>query len=386
MVDAPTTPTVDSAHLEGTLTWVGGGFTLLAGIATFFGIKDGVLASVIRTEPYTTLAVFVLVGLAVILSLLSPALQGDHAVPPWMLIGAIGVVLVVTSIAAPDLPKQNPEWWTHPIFISVVVAGCFALAAFLAARAGGERRLGWPIVCLILAVFCLASGLWIVTKISVIQTMKLDTAAVTATLKVEDGQTSIQLAASGTELAGPVRVQVSGQVGGEETLISEMLLMPGKGGGLSATASVPVTNGPWDRVLVQTCQVFNRYVDLSGECKSWNIQSSFSMETGAARSAPSLVGSLTPTSDGTQIGIKIEGAGIHSGYFVDARVTRDSSLVASARVETGATGTVTWTGAATSGTQSASWELTARICQANKGGDITCDTQRVLAMLKHPAQ
>ena len=59
-------PVTDPTKLENFLKWMRGGFALLVGVTTFFGIQRGVLGRVVRIYPEVTMVVPIFVGIGVI--------------------------------------------------------------------------------------------------------------------------------------------------------------------------------------------------------------------------------------------------------------------------------------------------------------------------------
>ncbi len=369
-------PDTNPEDTKDLLKWVGGGFTLVVAILAFFGIKDGVLASVVRTEPEAAMAVFALVGVGVVLALIVPAMQSDQRAPYLLLLGVLALITAAATHFAPDLPQSEVQQYLG--WFPWLVAGVFVVVGVVLDRKK-LKGLKWPNAALIVAVFSLACGLWVVTKISVIQTMRLDTGAVVANLKSADGLTSVEVAASGTALAGPVRVRVVGTATGstEPRTISEIVLMPNQGGGLSATTSVPLGPTPWTEIRVRSCQEYNRNLDRVEPCTNFVDQSVFAFE---ARHH-SLTGTLKPNGDGKRVAATVEASGLPAGAYVDLQVTRAQTVVATARLRVGVAGTASWTGEAGVAAKPSKWQLAATVCEPAASGDGQCSGAEVLASL-----
>jgi MFS family permease len=83
--------------------WAAGGFTALSAVLLFFGIKDGVLDQALRLNPLAALCVFMLLGIGVVGSLFTGAINPNHRIPMWILITAVGAMMLVSAALLPNV-------------------------------------------------------------------------------------------------------------------------------------------------------------------------------------------------------------------------------------------------------------------------------------------
>lgn len=372
-------PATDSSKITGLLQWVGGGFALLAGIATFFGIKDGVLARVVRVNPSATLAILILVGIGVILALTIPALDPERKAPLWLVVLGAGVVVVATIIWSPDLPAGIAV--SLPAYSGVAI-GAILLALVLGLMAAPTKTITWFVALVVIAVLSLGGGLYIAAKLSVLEKMRLESAAVVATISTKEGSHDVELYAAGSEVAGPVRVRVLGvrPNGGAEEAIGEQVLTPSRSGSLEAKTSIPIPGTDWLTIKVMTCQEWN--VNQRDPCQPTTLQSSFEF-------SPQRYGlAATPliAEDGKSITFKVEGSGFSGGQYVNIAVSSSDKTVpfATARVRAGSEGTVNWQVSATA-SESKFWRAVASVCGPNNSGPDKCSKEEQLMSTTFPA-
>jgi hypothetical protein len=130
--------------LDGALTWAAAGFTALAGLLTFFGLKEGTLDQSLRLYPAATICVFVLLGLGVVATLFAKAIHPGSRLRVWALIAAIILMLLCASVFLPNLgdasrlgPQSAAEidtpwhvtfgpWITAVLLVPVLVLALYA--------------------------------------------------------------------------------------------------------------------------------------------------------------------------------------------------------------------------------------------------------------------
>lgn len=387
-------PSTDPSKWTDLLTWLAGGFTLLAGVAAFFGMKDGVLARVVRLHPQATIAVFLFVGLAVVLALFAPALvpgrrEADDPpdVPGWVLVTVIGALVVSAVLVTPDLPGVHrfiDSWWGTA---GVVVA--FVVLAAVVAAWGPRHRIGtgWQSAAVVVAVVSLGCGLYTSVKLAVLEKVGLQGAVVVSQLSTADGRTSVTLKASGTEVAGPVRIRIVGwrHDGGDVVQLGEELLAPARSGAIEADVAVPVRPGPWTSLQVLTCQEWNTAGGTT--CSPWHEQARFALAPTPGR----IGGQLSLSEDTKTLTASVQGAGFAAGDYVQTTLVplKPSSNKITARVGTAADGSITWTtttpvsvGGTAAGRTLVTWELRGAACRAGDDGQYSCDQETQLATLR----
>lgn len=160
VVRSADTNTVDEQALPGLAKWMAGGFTFLSAILTFFGIKEGVLDRIVRTNARASLLVFCLIGLAVVAGAVAPVLARDWQIRAWVVVAAIAVLVLVVGVSLPDLDGTSggSGWtWAPPVVAVVVVA------------AVARSRLYMPLIAaaLVVGIACLGLGLYGAAKLSV---------------------------------------------------------------------------------------------------------------------------------------------------------------------------------------------------------------------------
>jgi hypothetical protein len=89
--------------LEGASKWAAAGFSSVTALLLFFGVKEGVLDQAIRSDPFATLCVFLLLGVGVLCALFANAINPVKRIRLWALLAAIAVMLVLTAVFLPNL-------------------------------------------------------------------------------------------------------------------------------------------------------------------------------------------------------------------------------------------------------------------------------------------
>lgn len=365
-------PKTEASKLGDLLKWVGGGFALLTGIATFFGIQQGVVARIVRIHPYPVLWVFILVGVAVVLALTVPAITSNTSVPWWLVVLLGGAVVVASVFLSPDLRGRQPDTpWTWLVIVAIGVT-----AAVLAFVKNPSPTLSWSVALVIIAVTCLSCGLYIVTKLSVLEKMRLESAAVISSVSMSGGQSMVDISAAGTELAGPVRVRVVGQSTGEdeETVLGEQVLMPSRAGTLEAKVSIPIP-GTLATVRVLSCPEWD--TTQRKACDPTTQQALFEL----APPQSGLSASLSTSEDGKQVLLELSGSGFQPGSYLNVSAgPRGQEPQVTARVRAGTDGAITWKGQALVAS-SVVWHLSASECRPMGGSPDRCSAQEELATL-----
>lgn len=366
-------PATSPEKLGALMTWVGGGFTLLVGITTFFGIQEGVLARVVRTQPAPTLWVFILLGFSVVLALVVPAITSTTSAPWWLVVLVAGVIVVVSIAMAPDLPGPQPG---PPLPSPLMVGGAFLVAVLILLFGSSRLAVSWSVALVILAVTSLGCGLYIVAKLSVLDKLRLESAAVVSAISTTDGRSRVEITAAGTELAGPVRVQVVGGFpgGDEDEVLGWQVLMPSRSGTLEAQASIPIPSTV-SSIRVLTCQEFN--TSQQKACDPTVQQAQFELELPQT----GLGASMTTSEDGKQILFDLSGSGFQPGSYVSISAgPRGQEPHVTAQVRAGSDGALEWQGRAPV-VGPAVWQLSAAECSSDTRMERQCSATKELATL-----
>jgi hypothetical protein len=94
---------IDPTKLEGPLKWAAAGFTAIAAVLTFLGIKEGVLDQALRLNPAATLCVFLLIGFGVVAALFVPSVRATSRLRLWPVVLAIISMILITALFLPNL-------------------------------------------------------------------------------------------------------------------------------------------------------------------------------------------------------------------------------------------------------------------------------------------
>lgn len=343
---------------------------MLAGIATFFGIQAGTLARVVRIYPDVTLTVFILVGLGVVLALIAPAVSSsDTGLWASLLLVVIGAVFGAAYLISPDLPgpgSPSPSGWFWLGALSV---------AILAIIVGVKKVvIPWVLVFVLLSTTCIGCGLFIATKLSVLDKVRLERAAVYSAVSTRDGVTAVEITATGSEVAGPARVRVLGDLSGTEVDLGEQVLMPSRTGALDAKATFPLSAAPWTEVRILTYQEWN--TSQIEKCEPDLEQASFNLQQ---PSESGLSASLPLSDNGERIQITVEGRNVPAGGYVQVRTLESSNKIpiVTARSLSGSDGMISWKGNAEVA-KAGTWTVFAVLCAT----DSECDKESELASLR----
>jgi hypothetical protein len=253
-VDAGNTLAFDAEALKGVLTWASGGFVLLAGIATFFGIKEGALDRLVRASPGEAMVVFFLVGLGVVLAVLAPALDVDRKGPLLLVVLAAVPVVWLSLGTGKTIPDLDLGWLDTLLpgiaFVVVVAAGVWL------ALDGTEVR--WPVAAAVLAVLSVSGGLFAAARVVVADKLDLAGATYSTDVSEADGTRTLTVSASGSDVVKPIRVVIEGlrpAAGGPDghAVLAEELLTPDRTDSISADIALPVVDVGWTELRVVTC-------------------------------------------------------------------------------------------------------------------------------------
>lgn len=180
-----TPPNEPGDNLDKIALVLAGGFTVLTGVLTFVGVKDGVLARILRNSPRPALLVFTLVGLAVGCGVIAPAVKGK------VRIGLIVVLMVLTGIwLTVELPRfdggvsgQLPGWLFVLLVLLLLVALLWTWSKETSQKAG--------LIALGLGFF--AFGLFGAFKLAVIEKGDKDRPRLTAAFTTAESRTVLRV-------------------------------------------------------------------------------------------------------------------------------------------------------------------------------------------------
>jgi hypothetical protein len=165
----------DATKLDTISTWSAGGFVLLASLLTFFGIKDGYLDRILAEDPEAAVAVFVLIGAGIVISLMGGATSASIKVfSGFVLLG----LAVPVGYAARALTSIDAGPSRDTVVVSLVLLA--ALVLFCWSR---SLELALPVSLLAIAVAATSAGLFTAVRLSVASKATSEALHVTATVK-----------------------------------------------------------------------------------------------------------------------------------------------------------------------------------------------------------
>ena len=260
---------LDSTKLADAAAWGAKGFTLLAAVLTFFGIKDGFLDRVLRADTTAAMWVFVMVGLGLLCALFAAAFTATYRLSGFWLLLAVGLLASLTLIVVPNVRKTNVPGFTGGLTLLV---GCFLLAAAVAALVW---KISVPLTAgvLVLGVAATAFGLYGATKIAVVSRTAPVSPQVTAALESDDAGTSVKVTVSAGQREGSPLVVVvramprtmdtaasaattsGGADSGTEELVGRAVLVSDSDGQTTGSAVFPLQADRWSTLRVGFCQL-----------------------------------------------------------------------------------------------------------------------------------
>lgn len=364
---------LDEGALPGVLKVAAAGFTGLTGLLTFFGIKDGALDRLVRASAAETMAVFVLVGLGVVLALVAPVVKATMKVPlHWILAMALAVVLFTGLVGGRDLMVgPSGQWLTLGGVVAVV-----AVVLTLIHLAHRRHRVPWGVGLAILSLTLVSCGLYNAAKLTVLD--KLDTvgASITANLTQADGQRSLTVNVSGKDVVTPVRVQVEGLGPDTHPVLSGHTLTPDRTDSLAAEITVPVSGSTWTELRVVACQ--DEPTEGAPACRPTDVYAKFPLHRD-----PVVVGaSLTLDAKASTVTYAVEATSVPRTSYLVVAVGQGKTPVGSGRKVPAADGTVTWTGT-TPVRSRQTWTVSVAVCDGSSS-PVTCRPADVLATLGVP--
>lgn len=370
--------------------WAAGGFTLLAGILTFLGVKEGVLDRMLVTFPYAAMLVFCLVGLGVIGAMASWLLPATQPVPIRVAIAAIVLLGLVAVRVVPDLPGTVEDRLLPTAGAVAALVGAVVLWLMVCDRTASARAM-----ILLVATASLGIGLFGAAKIGVLSKGFTAGIEVIPTVTRSEGTATVTLnvTAGGLRYHNGLRVSLldaSDPV--DEQLLGAVYLASDVGGALAQDVSFLVPSSVAEAVVrVTVCNaapaglvtpttaatepvkgspggpsvpkddVLLCASDLGDEVYArFAITAGTAPPTAPGTSTPVLAVSVTPGAAAATATVDVTGTGLPAGSRVDITVTAAGETVAIASVQPDADGTVTWK-ADVSGPSGATVEATAAL-------------------------
>ncbi len=342
-VDQANTLAFDGEALKGVLTWASGGFVLLAGIATFFGIKEGALDRLIRASPGEAMVVFFLVGLGVVLAVMAPALAVTRKGPLWLVVvAAIPVVWLSlgTGDTIPDLDLGLLDTLAPGIAFLLVVAAGVGLAL-------DGTQVRWPVAAAVLAVLSVSSGLFAAARVVVADKLDLAGATFSTDVSEADGIRTLTVSASGSDVVKPIRVVIEGlrpDAGGGagHAVLAEELLTPDRTDSIAADITLPVVDVGWTELRVVTCAGEPLVGAGTGEvktCQDPEVVARFPLTR-----RTSVLGASLAADSKKAVSFDLSATDVPIGGRVTAQVLVGTRVVTSMERGADAKGAVTWTG------------------------------------------
>lgn len=233
-------------RIDDVAKWSARAFTAVAALLTFFGIREGILDRVLRGHAGQALAVFALLGLGVVASVLAPALNTTvrvHAAPPLVAVAVMGVL-------ASNVGDVHLGWWWF------LYAGIVALLVFVALA----RVLYVSVVGLVLAVAVASTslGLYSAAAIAVDSKLFRDQPRVTGTIETAANGEVVRVAVKASRRDGEdLVVLIHGYRGNGDTTgvrLGRVTFTPDESGDIDAVQLIPVTSPRWDTVAVSYCR------------------------------------------------------------------------------------------------------------------------------------
>jgi len=346
-------PEVNEGVSSDMLKWAAGGFTLLTGLLTFFGIKEGVLARVVHENQISAMGVLLLLGLGVLLGFAAPAMTGPKRVPvAWVLV-VVTLLLWLTELLSKDMAIEFlpvPLWQVKLLMTGV------ALAAFVVLVATG-LRMPWSYAFAVVAVCSVSSGLYVAAKISIMDNGAPGTASVTATFDKAESPGLLTIKVAGSAIYTPVQLVVDdGQSTSSDPPFGSATFAPDRAGALEGSTAVLVPLNA-STVVVSTCQVDEKTTD--GSCATWTDQVRLQVPRSAKRVAASF-----SSSDGAALTYSVDGYDVPRDATFKIIVTSSTPVMRSeASVTAKPDGTFGITGTVKP-TKGQTWTVSGSFCDA----------------------
>jgi len=168
----------------------------------------------------------------------------------WVL-GGVGAVGVATAWSAPDLPGAPVErgWWLPPLIAVVAV-----VALRLIVGSNHVTQIAWKAGAILVAVVCVAGGLYAATKLVLVDSLRVITTPVMASVERGDQGTTLTVTITPVSVDQPVRVsaEVTDAKGSGKTLVNQVV-SPEQAGSAPVTITTQIPEGDWTQVRIGRC-------------------------------------------------------------------------------------------------------------------------------------
>jgi hypothetical protein len=335
-------------------------FSLVGGIATFFGIREGALDRLLRADPKAALWIFVLVGLGVICGLLAPAFaEGGRVFLSWvpLVIAALGFV---SWLLFPDIDDgasgARPETrsWLARRDVPLWLVIALLLALIISAVLLHCVPVPTTAAVLLLAVASASMGLYGATKLSVTSKAFPVEPSIRASVEAGDGVHVVKIVVVAARRDGrPLHLSLVGVIHSSATApdsvtevsLGEAEVPPDATGDINTSLSFPVNVTDWNIILVRSC-------DGEAVCSSTNAKSM--QLTGALPEPfPRVAGSVRPVDPGRGGEMTLTATALPSDTRIDATIYRRrrgaDTKIATATLVGDTTGAARWTSLITAG-------------------------------------
>lgn len=377
---APSQTVIDESKLSGLATWMAGAFTLLAGILTFFGVKEGLLDRLLRTTPRPAILVFCLLGVAVFAGMVAPVLKVQGRIRAVVVLAGIGLLGGVVLLALPDIAPGEDEWIGVALPLIVVsvglAAGLLLWGAMIPLIAGA----------LMVGLACLSFGLYGAVKLSVASKLDSEEALVAAEVKGAPGPeriVAVTVAAAKMDSSQHLEVAVVSSRGNDgDRDIGRARVYPDAAGAASKTLQFSLPNERLEGVSVRS-----RVCRISDCVLSGDHERTF-LRLSGPRDLSFVGGSVSPSTGPTTAALSVQSATLPRDISLSVALMETSTSGGTvervtARLMPDAHGSIAWTISATvQGQPGNVLQLKSSRCPAN--GE--CEKQGVvLATYTYPA-
>jgi hypothetical protein len=238
----------DDSKLISVATWSARGFTLLAAILTFFGITEGVLDHVLRSDPTAALWIFCLLGVGVVCSILAPAIKATKQLPTTFLLWAVASLGSLSLLLLPKVAGEQGPRLTLLSFLligGVVLVGLFLILTSVSVVAS----------LLVLGIAATSFGLYGTTKLAVLSKLGSAEPSITATITTEGAAEVLTVTARAAKAEGKRLTVVANarRVGHTSQLAGEVIFRPDGVGAIDSTHPFRVVISDWSWLEVGYC-------------------------------------------------------------------------------------------------------------------------------------
>jgi hypothetical protein len=344
--------------------WAAVGFTALAAVLTFFGIKDGLLDRLLRSDPTGALWIFILVGIGVVCALFAPAVQKRatvHATPVLLVLLALGGL---TLYFLRNITGEDRREGTNVVAVAAIA---FLVALLIALR---DVKAPAAAALLVIGVASASMGLYGAAKLSVLSKSFATDSRITATLATTESGERVNVTVLANQREhNELYVQVVGNSSSpapglpQLAIIGTARLAADDAGDIDASLAFPVNSPVWDTISVRACdrrpclRASEVVQLLGGRALSSEHRVSGTLSPGATESSATatLSGSVMPPGS-TMIG---------SIYRVGADGAE--TLLAQSSMTPDTAGAATWSPVNVRGAADAVLVLRYRICSPQEG-------------------